>query len=343
MQLARLRSFQRFSGVLLSLVLLSVLLTACGDSNTPAAVTTSATNAGVTSGTSSSLDTSKPIRIGYQKGGTLVLLKSQGTLEKAFGGQVQWIEFPAGPQLLEALNTGNIDIGSVGDSPPVFAQAAGTPLVYVAAQPGDPTGQGILVPQNSPIKTIADLKGKKIAYQSGSSANFLLIQALAEASLKITDVQSLNLAPGDARVAFEGGQIDAWVIWDPFFTLARQTANARLLRDGTNLSYGRGFYIASQDFVKNRPAELKLFLQQIQQVNTWAQAHLDDVAKFIAPQIGVDVSVEQQITHRANYKLLPMTDQIVSDEQKVADTFYEQKIIPKQVSIKEATWQGSWQ
>ena len=121
------------------------------------------------------------LRIGYQKYGTLVLLKAKGTLEKrlaADGVQVQWTEFPGGPQLLEGLNVGSIDFGVTGETPPVFAQAAGADLLYVAYEPPAPTSEAILVPKDSPIKSVAELKGKKVALNKGSNVHYLLVRAL---------------------------------------------------------------------------------------------------------------------------------------------------------------------
>lgn len=334
------RNLARITFGLVLLSFLTLALAACGDSTPTTAATSQATTSS-TSTTAANPDT-KPLRIGHQKGGSLVLLKAQGTLEKKLGLQVQWIEFPAGPQLLEALNAGSIDIGSTGDSPPVFAQAGGTPLVYVAAVRGNPESQGILVPANSPIKTVADLKGKKVAYNKGSSAHFMLVKALEEAGVKYTDVESVNLPPGDARVAFETGKIDAWVIWDPFFSVARQSTNAKLIRDSKGLGFGRSFYLASKNLATNRTETLKAFLDEIQRVELWSKDNTDEVAKFISPLIGVDLEIQKKISRAGSYGLLPITDEVIADQQKVADTFFQLNLIPKQISIREAAWRSDW-
>ena len=164
-------------------------------------------------------DNESVLRIGYQKYGTLVLLKSSGALEKRLaeqGVEVKWTEFPGGPQLLEGLNVGSVDFGVTGETPPVFAQAAGADLLYVAHEPPAPTGEAILVPKDSPIKSVAELKGKKVALNKGSNVHYLLVRALEEANLSITDITPVYLPPADARAAFERGSVDAWVIWDPF-------------------------------------------------------------------------------------------------------------------------------
>ena len=163
------------------------------------------------------------VRIGFQKYGTLVLLKGKGSLEgklRPLGYRVTWAEFPAGPQLLEALNAGAIGFGSTGEAPPIFAQAAGARLAYVAHEPPAPLGEAILFPKASPLRSVADLKGKKVALNKGSNVHYLLVRALESAGLSYADVTPIFLAPSDARAAFERGSVDAWAIWDPFLAAA---------------------------------------------------------------------------------------------------------------------------
>ena len=167
------------------------------------------------------------IRIGYQKAATILYaLKAKGELEKtlkASGASVTWTEFPAGPPMLEALNVGSIDFGYTGEAPPVFAQAAGVPLVYVAYDPYGPKAEAILVHKDSPIKSVADLKGKKVAFAKGSNTNYLIVKALQKAGLKYTDIKPTFLAPADGRAAFEGKNVDAWAVWDQLFILMHLT------------------------------------------------------------------------------------------------------------------------
>jgi sulfonate transport system substrate-binding protein len=171
------------------------------------------------------------VRIGYQKYGKLVLLKGRGTLEeklKPLGYSVVWTEFPSGPPLLEALNVGSVDFGIAGETPPIFAQAAGAPLVYLAYDPPAPKGEAILVPKDSPLKSVADLKGKKVALNKGSNVHYLLVRALEQAGLKYTDIQTVFLAPADALAAFARGSVDAWVIWDPYEAGTRMRRRRKL-------------------------------------------------------------------------------------------------------------------
>ena len=190
----------------------------------------------------------KVVRIGFQKYGKLVLLKSKGTLEeklKAVGYKVVWTEFPSGPPLLEALNVGAIDFGNTGEAPPIFAQAAGAPIQYVAYEPPAPKGEAILVPKDSKLNSVAELKGKKVALNKGSNVHYLLVKALEKAGVKYSEIDPVFLAPADARAAFERGAVDAWVIWDPFQAAAEAATGARTLADGTGIVANYQFYFLS--------------------------------------------------------------------------------------------------
>jgi sulfonate transport system substrate-binding protein len=201
------------------------------------------------------------IRIGFQKSSTLItVLKTRGEFEKGLeklGVKVQWSEFTSGLPLLEALNVGGIDLtADVADTVPVFAQAAGAKLVYVAQEAPSPTAQAIGVPANSPIKSVADLKGKKVGFAKAAGVHYLLLESLERAGLKIGDIQPAYLARADGRAAFERGSIDAWVVWDPFLSAVERQANARILSDGANIAQYQRYYLASEAFSKARPEVL---------------------------------------------------------------------------------------
>ncbi|MEG4572618.1 aliphatic sulfonate ABC transporter substrate-binding protein [Microcoleus sp. N3A4] len=237
---------------------LSLAVSAC--TPTQQANTTTSPTSATTSVASSQPQQSNVIRIGYQKYGTLSILKSRGSLEKRLASQstsVQWLQFPAGPQLLEALNAGSIDFGHTGEAPPIFAQAAGAPLVYVANEPPNPKGEAILVPKDSPIQDVAGLKGKKVVFNKGSNVQYLVVEALTAAGLKYSDIQPIYLPPAEARAAFEQGSVDAWGIWDPFFTVAKRATGARVLKDGEGLVANREFYLAAKPFNDQYPDRTK--------------------------------------------------------------------------------------
>ena len=279
----------------------------------------------------------KTVRIGYQKNGPLVILKSLGTLEKRLekkGITVEWREFQAGPALVEALNAGSIDFGRTGDSPPIFAQAADAPFVYIAAGKPKFNGSAILVPKNSPIKSLSDLKGKTIGFAKGSSSHYLLIKALEKAGIQYTDIKPAFLAPGDGRVAFEKGNIDAWVVWDPFTSSAEVNAGARMLVNGEGLTTDRDFFLASRDFAKQRDliaeimAEVKVSLE-------WANSHHKELVDLLSPILKVDKESLDIAVKRRVYGVDEMSPQIVKEQQEIADTFYNLKIIPKKINIED--------
>jgi sulfonate transport system substrate-binding protein len=279
------------------------------------------------------------LRMGYQKYGTLVILKGRGTLEKrlaAQGVEVKWTEFPSGPALLEALNVGSIDFGTAGEAPPIFAQAAGADLVYVGNEPPSPASEAILVPKDSPLKTVADLKGKKVALNRGSNVHYLLVKALEKAGLAYTDVQVAYLAPADARAAFERGSLDAWVIWDPFQAAAEVQLKARILTDGKGLVANHQFFLASRSYAQKNPKIISAVLDELDQADKWASEHLDDTARILAAQTGLDRATVELATRRLTYGVQPTTASVIADQQKIADAFYQLKLIPKKINVKDA-------
>jgi sulfonate transport system substrate-binding protein len=279
------------------------------------------------------------LRIGYQKYGTLTVLKGKGDLEKRLkplGVDVKWVEFPAGPQLLEGLNVGSIDFGNVGEAPPVFAQAAGANLVYVANQPPAPHAEAIVVPKGSSVKSLADLKGRKIALNKGSNVHYLLVKALEKAGLKYTDVQTVFLPPADARAAFERGSVDAWAIWDPFLAAAEKQIGARVVVDGKGIVANHQFYLASRNYADKNPGVIKAIVSELQRVDLWASQDEQAVAEVLSPQIGLDVPISKVAAHRFAYGIQAISPDVAAQQQKIADVFYDLKLIPKAIRIADA-------
>lgn len=279
------------------------------------------------------------LRIGYQKYGTLTILKARGDLEKRLAPQgvdVKWTEFPAGPQLLEGLNVGSIDFGTVGEAPPIFAQAAGADLVYVANQPPAPAGEAIVVAKDSPIRSVAELKGRKVALNKGSNVHYLLVKALEKAGVKYSEIQTVFLAPADARAAFERGSVDAWVIWDPFLAAAEKQLGARVLADGKGLVSNHQFYLASRPYADKQPQVIRAIVEELAKFDRWAEGNSREVAAFLAPQIGLDIGVAEVAASRFAYGIVPITPTVAAQQQKIADAFFELKLIPKAIRISDA-------
>ncbi|MCY1481884.1 putative aliphatic sulfonates-binding protein [compost metagenome] len=281
------------------------------------------------------------LRIGYQKYGTLVLLKARGTLEKRLADQgirVQWTEFPGGPQLLEGLNVGSIDFGVTGETPPVFAQAAGADLLYVAHEPPAPTSEAILVGKDSPISSVAELKGRKVALNKGSNVHYLLVRALENAGLKYSDIQPVYLPPADARAAFERGSVDAWVIWDPYQAAAEKQLSARTLIDGKGLVDNHQFYLATRTYAQKHPQVITALVDEVRQVGEWSQGNPQQVTDQVAPLLGLPADITLTAVKRQGYGAQFITPEVVQAQQKIADTFTQLKLIPKQLSIRDVVW-----
>ena len=281
----------------------------------------------------------KAVRIGFQKYGNLILLKGKGGLERKLaplGYKVEWKEFPSGPPLLEALNVGAIDFGHAGEAPPIFGQAAGAPFLYVAHEPPAPKGEAILVPKNSPLKTVADLKGKKVALNKGSNVHYLLVKALEKAGLKYSEVEPIFLAPADARAAFERGSVDAWVIWDPFQAAAEVSIGARTLADATGLASNHQFYLAGQKFTEVSPGVVDAIIAAIAEIDEWARGKDKAVAEELSAGIGIPAPILEIALKRQTYGIKPLDTSVVAEQQSIADTFHALGLLPKPIVVSSA-------
>lgn len=281
------------------------------------------------------------LRIGFQKAAVnLVVLKQQAALEKRFAGStVKWIEFPAGPQLLEALAVGSLEFGLTGDTPPVFAQAAGKDLRYVGAEPPKPLSSAILVKPDAPLRTLADLKGRKVALQKGSSAHYLLVRAVDRAGLQWADIQPVYLAPSDARAAFERGSVDAWAIWDPYYAAVELDLKPRVLANGRDLSSNNSFYLASRVLTEQHPQAVLALLAELTRADAWVQANRKEAAQLISDFSGLSLATTHLfISRRPVSPAAPLTPAIAADQQRVADAFARLGLIPQPVRVAEIVW-----
>jgi len=280
----------------------------------------------------------RTLRIGYQKG-WLSILKGRGTLEKRLaplGVNVTWTEFNAGPVQLEALNVGSIDFGDVGEAPPIFAQAAGAPLVYAGATVPRPQLEAIVVPKDSAIQKVTDLKGKRIAFNKGSNVQYFLVKLLEKNGLKYSDVTPVFLPPPDARAAFEKGAVDAWIIWDPFLASAQKTLQARLLADAKGVVNNRQYYFTSRDFATKNTDVLKIAIDEVNTIDTWIGANKTAAAAELSTVLGLDKSITELYVNRAAFGTKTVTSDILAEQQAIADTFFELKLIPKKLNLLHA-------
>lgn len=269
----------------------------------------------------------------------LSVLEEQGTLAKALeplGFRVEWPEFAAGPQQLEALNAGSLDIASTAESPPVFAQAAGTPLVYLAANASDGKAVSLLVPINSPIKSVSDLKGKKVAFQKASIGHYLTLRALEKEGLKLTDVKSIYLPPPDANVAFSQRRVDAWFIWEPFVSRNEQKKVGRVLIDGSgSLRDTNNFFSTTRKFYQEHPDVIKVFLEELQKAQVWARNNPKEIAQLLASTTQLDPPTLEIMHTKYDFTLEPITEKVINKQQEVADKWYSLGLIPKKVNVRD--------
>ncbi|WP_016835651.1 sulfonate ABC transporter substrate-binding protein [Herbaspirillum lusitanum] len=280
----------------------------------------------------------RELRIGYQKG-LLSLLKGRGTLEKRLaplGVSIKWIEFSAGPVQLEALSVGSIDFGDVGEAPPIFSQAAGSPLVYVAATVSRPGLEGILLPAGSAIKSVADLKGKKIALNKGSNVHYFLVKLLEKSGLRYADVNPVWLSPADARAAFEKGAIDAWAIWEPYLAAAQSTLSAQILADANGVVKNRAYYFSSKDYAQKNKDVINLIIDELNQIDVWAKANHAALSAELSTVLGLPKPVVDIMVGRYSFGTEPITGAILAEQQRIADTFFDLKLIPRKIDVKEA-------
>ena len=280
------------------------------------------------------------LRIGYQKWGTISILKASGELSRAFAARsvkIEWIEFPAGPPLLEAMNAGSIDIGHAGDSPPLFAQAADIPFVYFAASSASPESSAILVQRESTIQRASDLRGHRIGFAKGTSAHTMVLRYIEKNGLPLSEITPVYLPPADGRAALEAGSIDAWSIWDPYLAAAEEGERYRELSTGRDYVEGREFYLASRRFAEGRPGRLKEFVSELVRVKAWAKERPEEVNRFLAAETGIPLrAVAVAEARRNRYQTEPMTPGLIASQQSLADRYVELGLLPKRIDVRAA-------
>jgi sulfonate transport system substrate-binding protein len=299
-----------------------------------------AATVGVITGSPARAGNVRELRIGYQKNGVLVIARQQAVLEKRLaesGINVTWVEFSSGPPMMEAMNAGSIDLGQVGDTPPIFAQAAGANIVYVAGQPIT-NGQGILVRPDAGIRTLADLKGKRVGFAKGSSAHNVTVIALEKAGLQYGDITPVYLNPPDAAAAFARASIDAWAIWDPYFAIGETKGGGKVLVQASEIGKTNSFYIANHDFAASQPQLLRQVLDTLSETAQWAETHRDQVAQALSQVTGVDLDIQTIAARRTSFAIGKVTGDIVATQQAVADRFYRLGLIPRPVVVRDAVW-----
>ncbi|WP_405764898.1 ABC transporter substrate-binding protein [Streptomyces sp. NBC_01538] len=306
---------------------LALLTSACGGSS-------AASSVGSGSGTDGK--GSVTLNVGDQKGGSEAVLRAAGEL-KNLDYKIKWSTFTSGPPLLEAVNAKAVDIGSVGNTPPVFAAGAGSRITVVGALRGGSQGEAILVPNNSKLRKAADLRGKSVAVAQGSSAHYQLIASLKQAGLTLDDIKVKYLQPADALAAYTSGSVDAWAVWDPYTSQILKGGQGRVLADGEGVVNGLNFQVAAPSALKDskKAAAVKDFVERLRRAQGWVYAHPDAWAKVWARDTGLPYEVALASVNRSNATRIPVAidDALVASEQRIADTFTSLKLIPNKVDF----------
>jgi sulfonate transport system substrate-binding protein len=284
------------------------------------------------------------LKVGDQKGGAKSLLSAAGLLDN-LPYKIEWSTFTSGPPELEAASAGAIDIGAVGNTPPIFAAAANAKISVVSAQVGDVSSDALLVPKDSPLHDLSSLRDKTIAVAKGSSAHGVVLGVLTKAGLSVGDVHLSFLQPADAYAAFTQHRVDAWAIWDPYTSQALLEAGARVLVDGSGtvgggapdteagpgaVTNGYGFQVASRAALADtrKSDALRDFVVRYAKALAYARAHPDARAAAWAKETGLRPEVAAAAVHRGLDRAIPIDDAVIASEQQLADAFADAKVLP---------------
>lgn len=285
--------------------------------------------------------TERELRIGYQKFGNLGMLKARQSLEERFvqqGVTVLWSEFPAGPQLLHALQNNEIDFGATGEVPPILAQAQNSSLIYVAYEPPSPHSVAMVVAQDSPIYHCSDLRGKRIAVNRGSNVHYLLLQMLDEHGLTLDDVRvnytplRYPLTPSDFH------SVDAWMMWDPLLSDAQLSGDMRIIEDGHGKVLNQQFYLSRRDFAQRSADLLKIVLDELKQTGIFIATHPENAAQLLSQELGLPQASLALALSRRQHEPRAINRTVMRDQQTIADRFYALGLLSKAIKIREAVW-----
>lgn len=272
------------------------------------------------------------LKVGDQQFQTRGILEASGQL-KNVPYTIEWFNFPAAQPLGEALNAGAIDVGGLGDAPLIFAYAAGANVRAVAATRSQPVDLAIIVPGDSPIKSAADLKGKRIATTRGSIGHYLVIATLERANIKLSEVSLQFMQPADAQAALVSGSVDAWSTWDPYVALAENRNHDRSIANGLDLSSGLSFQAATSESIKTRHAEIADFLKRVAAGQRWALSHPDEVAAMQSRVTGIPPDVLKTVYQRAQLHPVAIDDRLIAEQQKTADLYHRAEVIKTRLDV----------
>ncbi|HIK05417.1 MAG TPA: aliphatic sulfonate ABC transporter substrate-binding protein [Trichormus sp. M33_DOE_039] len=283
----------------------------------------------------------KVLRMGYQSAGDLV--RNRQVLEKRLdplGIKVEWLQFVQGPQLMEGMRAGKVDVGSVGETPPIFAQVAGSELVYVVGTQRTPTtgtSSVIAVPPESPLQKFEEIKGQEVYFQKGSASHYFILRALQSIGLTIKDIKIKSIPTIEARAAFLEGRIPVWMTGDPHYAIAQKMGRIRVLRDSVGLDSPGGYYIADRKFAEENTGLLKIIIEELHALDKWAESNRDEVKKLMITEQKLDEDVAARVMSRRTFAgRRGLSPALIAEQQRVADLFFQEGVIPKKININDA-------
>ncbi|WP_427004018.1 aliphatic sulfonate ABC transporter substrate-binding protein [Pantoea eucrina] len=283
----------------------------------------------------------RELRIGYQKFGSLGILKARQSLEQQLadrGVSVLWSEFPAGPQLLHALSNKEIDFGTTGEVPPLFAQADHSPMLYVAWEPAAPQSVALVVPDSSPIQRVSDLRGKRIAVNRGSNVHYLLLQILDEAGLGLDEVRILYAPPKYPLTPSDLNAVDAWMMWDPLLSDAENSGRFRVIADGSDRVSNHQFYLAERGFAAHAGDLIAVLLAALEQTGRYIDAHRAEAAGLLSTELGIPTTSLLHALTRRSHQTQRMSLAIIREQQMIADRFYALGLLSRAIRVRESVW-----
>jgi sulfonate transport system substrate-binding protein len=278
------------------------------------------------------------ITIGYQAGDPISVSKARGQLVKEMkkkGYRVVFKEFQNGAAEMEAMSSGTIDFARTGDTPPITSIASGNKVTIVATGSSKAKGSGIVVNKNSNIKSIKDLKGKKIAYTSNTSSQYMVLKVLKKAGLTTSDVKLVDMSQSAAAVAFAKGKIDAWANWDPYTSQAELKYNGKMIVNGSDVNVNNRDYLLSGKYASNHKSATKLLIKYLAKDMTWANTHKSALITMMSKELKLSKAIVARQVNRRSFAMHAVGSSQVAEEQAIADLFYQQGIIKKNIDVSK--------
>lgn len=282
----------------------------------------------------------KEVNFGYQKTGAMLSLKKSDEFKEELeelGYKLTWSEFNTGSSILEALNAGSIDFANAGDIPSLFALDKGSDFNYIASEPDVPDSEGILVSEESDIQSLADLKGKRVAFNQASIAQYLLSKSLETVDLTLDDIEAVYLTPPDASIAFSKGDVDAWVVWDPYLAVAESQGNV-VLQNAEGIVPFRSFYFSTDKIAKEDPELVEVVIKHLTRIGEEIEENPVEIATLMEKETQIDAKTWEVILKRKKSDVRYIDDAALEDLQTQVADLLELELIENDIPIEDYVW-----